>query len=364
MCDYITSLQFNVLLNIIDNFRHTGNVICKFNVNDIMSLLACCRTLWQYRNNDNIWYMICSQFTDFNRLRAIKIARNTTWQDLYIGRLKNLLHEKSLVVGDPDAPEYTITIYIYGNGHCYISKVNREVGRPTGDSTVAQIVDMCVPSSDSDISDSEHEFEVMRMVPIEKYKHADGEHYHEISEISEISEIIDAHAANSTVLLLCQSGKVLEMMFTPSWITNYDQFHIPTLVIFPDVMQSSEYIIMVRTLSVGNFAVSNVGKVFVWTIFDHPVTMKKIRTEPIYLQQLQNVLMNIYDVQDTNLDHHTRICYHEPRGRNLLTGEQIYEDMYIDIANDQIMMLIMEKYFSAEDVDEISHTINAGGNPA
>lgn len=349
MCDHLTSLQFNVLLNIIDNFQHPGHVIRKFNVNDIMNLFATCKTLWQYHNNDNIWYMICSQFANFARMRATKIARNASWQDLYIQRLKNLLHERSLVVGDPDAPEYTITIYIYGNGRCYISKVNREFARFAG---IAGIDEW---SSDSELG-SEHEFEIMRMVPIEKYKSADGEHY------NEITEIIDAHAANSTMLLLCQSGKVLEMMFTPSWIANYSQFHVPMLVIFPEVIQSGEYIIMVRTLSVGNFAVSDAGKVFVWTIFDHPVNMEKIRTEPIYLRQLQGVLTNIYDIQDvrSDTDHHTRFNYRVSCGRNLLTGEQIYEDKYVDIANDQIMMLIMESYFSVEDIYEITHTITTG----
>lgn len=346
-------IPFNILLNIINNFQQSGNVIRKFVVSDVMNLLATCKILWQYRTNDNIWFMICSQFNDFARMRATKVARNASWRDIYTQRLNNLLHERFLVIGDPADPEYKVSVYIYGDGRCFINKTKCKL----------TIYDFQTYFSDSD---SDSEYEIMRMTPIKKYKTTHGEHY------DGITEIIDAHAANSTILLLCQSGQVLEMMFTPSWVNEYNKFHVPVLVNFPQV-QLGEYIIMIRALAVGNFAVSSMGKVFVWTIFDHPITMEKIHTEPIYLQQLQGVLANIYDIRDGEPDgepdipgipeHHTRIDYREARGRNLMTGEQLYEDMYIDIANDQIMMLIMESYFSADDVDEIAHTIAAQGDP-
>jgi len=295
-------------------------------------------------------------------MKSQKIARNTLWKVMYINRLKNLHREQEITVGEP--PEYKITIHIYGDGRCYVRKSLSVLPEFLQNDDIMRYLSSSDSDSDGDESGIGNGTE---MIPIREYK-VTG---HKESGFIEEKEIIDVHAANNTVLLLCQDGKVLEMMFTPSWVQGYDDYHKPTLVEFPQLLGTDEYITMIRTLSVGNFAISNKDKIFVWTLIEHPITMEKIHTPPLHMHQLQEILSNIYDMDDSDsvdgVDGHdsssyTRIYYRDFTGKDPMTGSRVYDEKYIDISNNQIMMLVMENYFSLPDIERITQTIHEAEN--
>ena len=338
--------NFDLWLNVLTHLQTKENVICKFIIRDILSTLSTCKRLAIFRENDILWCAICKEFDDFEFIASRQIARNVSWKEMYIQRINNLYREEELVVGLVDRPEYKITIYIYGDGRCFMSKnlyTSNNDGEP--------IATMPVPLGTG----------AAQMLQIQNYEV--GDDYGVIKD----HEIIDVHAANMTILLLCQDGKVLEMLFTPSWMQEYNDYSTPMLVEFTELIGTDDRIRIIRTLMSSNIAISEQGKVFVWTVIQHPETMEIIRTRPLHIRQLDGALQNIYDVENyvpvaaneqNELASYTRILWREElSARDPMTGKRIFEDRYMDIDNSQIMLLIMENHFSEEDINEISQNI-------
>jgi hypothetical protein len=146
-------------------------------------------------------------------------------------------------------------------------------------------------------------------------------------------------------------------MFSPTYDQSFHDFGDMEEIVLP----GSERAIMVRALAIGNFAISKSGKVYAWSIIDHPITTKKIRTKPIHLGALDQ-FSNKYDLvpADNNC---TRLYYRENTGKDLRTGFAIIEDKFVDIPNDQIYVIIMESCFSEEELIQLTQTIaDAAGN--
>jgi hypothetical protein len=319
MCEVIDVLGLQLWIKILLQLRHAENVIRKIIVKDVMSFLSTCTNTWQYRNNDVLWCYICSDFSDFKHMQ--RTIADVSWRDLYLQRLTHLHKTHELAIGDP--PEYNITIHIYGDGRCYISR--------------------------NDVQE-----------PLTEYR-TPG---HMGTGIIGEKEIIDVHSANNTILFLCQDGKVLEIMFMPSWVNDYEEYRRPMLIEFPDL--NGEYIRMIRVLPTTNFAVSNKGKIFVWTLFEHPETMEKIHTRPVYLHQLADVVSetDVYDIQSIQSPGmekgitSTRIYYRKVSGKDRISGSLMYGDAYIDVSDVQIYTIIVDNYFSEEEMIRLTELIN------
>lgn len=329
--------NFHVWLEILSWVRHNKNVIRKYIISDIMAMLSTCRELAVYRHSDDLWCMICQEFEDYEMLKSRRSAENLgwsdahlfnlSWKDIYIRRIKNLFREEELCVGDPEHPEYKISIYIYGDGRCFMSRTLMSLEMP--------------------------EHNPALLIPIRQYRLTNNITLGSIQDY----EIIDVHAANMTILLLCHDGKVLEMIFTPSWMQEYSRHMQPVLVEFIELIGTSDKIRIIRTLASTNIAISEQGKVFVWTIIQHPQTMEIIRTTPLHIKQLDGVMENIYDACDDHDLSITRILWRSKTTRDPISGVQLYEDQSLDLDNNQIMMLIMENYFSEDVIDDLSQSI-------
>lgn len=318
--------DFSIWLNILSHFKKREKIIRKFYISDILKVLSTCKTLASFRNDNILWRMICEEFDDFDFMVSRQMARNLSWKDMYYQRINNLYREETLIVGPLDDPEYKITIHIYGDGRCFMSK--RMCSNAPG-----QIMD------------------ATQMLQIQRYDSIISDH----SNIIKDHEIIDVHANNTTILLLCQDGKVLEMIFTPSWMPGYTEYNVPSLIEFAE-LEDDDRIRIIRSLDSVNVAVSEQDKVFVWTVIHHPETMEIIRTRPLYIHQLAGHISDIYDVTAVTSDvtdahssdeHCTRIWWGSQR-----------EERFIDLSDVQLMQLIAENHFSVETIQDLTQNIS------
>ena len=137
------------------------------------------------------------------------------------------------------------------------------------------------------------------------------------------------HINDNSIILLHTDGYVLEKMYPPSYVHEFDEFTDLYEVRIPDEIS------IVRTSPVGSFAISNTGRLYVWTIIDHPITMKKIRTQPLHIKAL-DVFKGKYDIKSGG----NTTC--------VLYGSEDTPE-HVDLPNDQIYLLLLESIMNDDD---------------
>jgi hypothetical protein len=297
------TLWITILINL-----HTDRDIRKRDIVTIMRFLSVCTTLHNFAHSDELWIEICKTLYDYDLiLRNRKFQTNELWVQIYRERGDNLKKEFTFDVGVPR--EYTLTFRLYGDGICLRTDTRTE--------RWISIYDDC---------------------PYAVQERIEG-------------EFVDLEVNNPCVLLLCSDGRVLEMIYSPGYADTFKAYEEPVFVSFPS-LQTDDRACMVSSLTIGNFAVTESGKLYVWSIIDHPTSMEKIRTEPLHITMLDE-FPNKYDIEESpDNTEHTRLHYREYVKKDPMSGARVYDDKYLDLPNDQLYMMILSTCFTQEEFTE------------
>jgi hypothetical protein len=324
-------MDFELWIAVLVRIRREDDVVCKIIIRDVINMLSTCMALAVHRNDDVLWRNICLQFDDFEHLKILKETREIGWCDAYKLRTSGIHKESKLAIGFHEHPDYWAHIYVLGNGGCSIGF-----------------------SSDGNDNDDD----IMKY-PILRYKYGDE------TKPMGTKEVIDVHAEYGLFLLVCHDGSILELSFAE---VQRSVISIPTLVEFPELQRPRERIILARSLLLGRVVVSNTNRVFVWSVIEHPITMKVIYTTPLHVQILESEIAKrrgeIFNVEDVDVDdeHLVRIHFRIGVGRDRLNGSVIYENNYFDVPSEQLMEFIMLHCFSVEEIEIITAQIEQANN--
>lgn len=348
------SLPTEVWVTIIEQTRTVNDESVEFyDVPTILKLMSTCKTLYKLTSNLYIWKGLCQKFQDFDRLeRMYKTGIMDSWKHLYQMRICGTYKTVLLKIGDR-----RMLVELKGNGNCFVSKkteaklvYNYVLGGPSiintsdcnkcgmrnhYDTFKDGIKFHMIPLNSimSPVLEGAKDDGVLKWIPFTKeYKRQSL-----IKNFDNLS-IIDIQSYEPTVAILSQGGRVFEWIFIPDYIDNFYKHIFPVEVIFPPKTK----IVRIFCTAASSYAISSCGKLFVWTIFDHPESMKKIRTVPLHLTILDKFdIKNIVQESDEHTIIHTST---EP----------------LIIENSQIYYLIFTHVFGEEKMLEMSKRMNLG----
>ena len=291
-----------------------------------------------------IWQKVAQKFSDYARLHKRHQATDQEWQQIVLDRLRHVVVEREILVGDRNAPERRYLVQIHGNGIMYMGgNVDRKRAEFIHMFTDLPGV-MCY--NDPVVKYGDNAF---IMIPF----------HLSVSGKSDIMKVVDISTYDPFVLILTETGEVVELVFKPNWDTKWDEFSRPRRVPFPDGVTIEKIYAMDYA-----FMALEHGYCYCWSVIDNPLgTRENIRTPPIRLEALSS--MYVYYVEP--IGELTRL-YYVPRsvadGESVLRFKSPFKDdivdptaQFVDIQNTDVMALIAQSVFSEEEIVEIAERI-------
>lgn len=295
-------------------------------------------------NDWQVWRKVAQLFSDYARLRKRHLAVGIDWKTIVQDRLKHIVTEREILVGDRAAPERRYLVQVHGSGNMFIGG--------DIDKTRAQLIHQFTDNV---------WFESMQDALV---KYGDNEFimqpFHLIGNGQNALKVVDISTFDPFMLVLTETGEVIEFIFKPSWDTKWDEFAKPRRLEFPSKVQIEKIYAMDYA-----FMAIHDGHIFVWSVIDNPIGGENIRTPPTRIDALRD--MFVYYVEP--LGNTTRL-YYAPRKTvntdSLLKFKSPYKDdivdpdaMFVDIENAQVMQIIAASVFTEAQIEEIAEKIRA-----
>jgi len=321
-----------------------------YDTRTVYNLLLTCQYFNDVMNHDFIWRQMCMEFADLDRLEFMHEHQDVSWRDLYKIRITGVIKQKEIRIGDQSNPENCVLFQIMGNGHVYIStdwssptspRHYTPYSPPRGSSrapkiqwalhesrqyTMAPITAVCTELNKLYERDKSEQPLVDKFVRILPFTKLGQEQRKKDSVIQDIRGglFVNISTFSPFVLLLSKHGEIYELMFLPHGVRGYEGMYVPHLVELAG-LNVDEKVVYIKATAMANYAVTNLGRLFAWTLFDHPTEARKMAALPVEIAQLKGI-KKIKQVS------------HEHTKFYLAEGEPLV------VENDQIFYLIVESY--------------------
>lgn len=250
------------------------------NLRDFASFRATCKYILKIVNEDkNVWEYLCK-----TRYRNLTEKKQTAeeWKQTFFERVSGVVLRNVVLVGDRNQPERKIVVELTGKGECFVGE----------EGNLKLIQDYRSVIFDKNRSEG-----WMSMIP---FTSSFGKRVtnRKTSAAIRTLNFVDVSSYDPTVLFLSSDGVVLESLFLPSYITNYDEFQKPAKI----EIDSAGKIVGVRATAAFSFAWTDKEEIFAWTVVDHESTKLRISACEIQLigKYMNEKKTKIVDVIDSD----------------------------------------------------------------
>jgi hypothetical protein len=296
-----------------------------------------------------IWKRVAQMFSDYARLKKRYHAIDIEWKTIVRERLSNVIVEREILVGDRSAPEKRYLIQVHGSGNMFIgSDVNKQRAE-----FIHRFTDITEGFGLQLFHDAIVKYGETEFIMMPYHMELVGPEYRR-----DMLKVVDVSTFDPFMLVLTETGCVIEFIFKPSWDTKWDEFTKPRMLEFP----SDVHIEKIYAMDYAFMAIQN-GFLWVWSVIDNPIGGENIRTPPLRLDVLSS--MYVYYIE-----HHTSITRVYYVMRNSINNEDLlkfkspYKDdivdpnaLYVDVENAQVMQIITASVFTEEQIQEIAEKI-------
>jgi len=303
------------------------------------------KQFYMISNDWQIWEKVARLFSDYARLKKRHTATDAEWKLIVQERISKVILEREILVGDRTNPEKRYLVTLHGNGNMFIgSNIDNERAR-----IIHQYTDV---------------FNTLQTDALVKHKNNEFIMMHYDMELigsefkKDLLKVVDISTFDPFMLVLTESGDVIEFIFKPSWDTKWDEFTKPRLLNFPKNVQIEKIYAMDYA-----FMAIEKGYVWVWSIIDNPLGDENIRTPPtliealknmfVYYVELMGLITRIYYVSRDIVNKDNMLKFRSPYKEDIVDPDAIY----VDIENIQVMQIIAMSVFTEQQIQQIAEKV-------
>lgn len=295
-------------------------------------------------NDWQVWKRVAQLFTDYARLLKRHMAINIEWKAIVQERLSRIILEREILVGDRTSPERRYLVQVHGSGNMFIGG-DIDPQRRIFIHQFTDLPEWFGLQNDAIVKHVDHEFIMMPY-----HMELVGPDFKR-----DMLKVVDISTFDPFMLVLTESGEVIEFIFKPSWDTKWDEFTKPRRLEFPNNVQIEK----IYAMDYAFMAIQN-GYVWVWSVIDNPLGGENIRAPPsmitaladmfVYYIEPQALMTRLYYVPRKIIDNDSALKFRSPYKDDIVDPDALF----VDIENAQVMQIIAMAVFSEEEIAAIA----------